>query len=117
CWRYGKKFEENNVKESGNKGVAMKCNMGYKLIEYADRDNGLVILDEFFKNGGSKELESSNNSARFRSNPPLLSPGRFEESGIREGKKTCEMIFDKPNKDSNCLVVLDMPKTIDDIKQ
>nr|GEW61541.1 RNA-directed DNA polymerase, eukaryota [Tanacetum cinerariifolium] len=52
----------------------MECNVAYNLIEYDDKNNGLVILDELFqKDGGSKELESSNNSTRLRSNPPLLS--------------------------------------------
>nr|GEW54491.1 hypothetical protein [Tanacetum cinerariifolium] len=69
-----KVLKENSVKESGNEGVAMECNVAYNLIEYDDKNNGLVILDELFqKDGGSKELESSNNSTRLRSNPPLLS--------------------------------------------
>ncbi|GJV04587.1 putative reverse transcriptase domain, reverse transcriptase zinc-binding domain protein [Tanacetum coccineum] len=53
------KLGENGVKESGNNGVAMECNVGDKLIKFDDKDNDLVILNKLVQEV-SRNMDMSN---------------------------------------------------------
>ncbi|GKA89804.1 reverse transcriptase domain, reverse transcriptase zinc-binding domain protein [Tanacetum coccineum] len=53
------KLGDNGVKESGNKGVAMECNVGDKLVKFDDKDNDLVILNKLVQEVG-RNMDMSN---------------------------------------------------------